>query len=119
MEKEFTSIYFNSTTKTVISSKYDLDESFQEILQRIGNWINEGSCWVIESMDREYVNIFIYSPLSRTSYNKLPNKLKSLMKGLTNIKINENNCFPWCHIRQLNPLKIHPEKIEKADIKNS
>ena len=32
MEKEFTSIYFNSTTKTVFSSKYDLDESFQEIL---------------------------------------------------------------------------------------
>ena len=24
-------------------------------------------------------------------------------------------CFPWCHFRHLNPLKIHPERIKKAD----
>ena len=28
---EFAPVYFNSTTKTVINSKYDLDKSFQEI----------------------------------------------------------------------------------------
>ena len=44
METEFTSVYFNSTTKTVINSdKYMLDRSFQEILYQIDNWINEGS----------------------------------------------------------------------------
>ena len=37
------------------------------------------------------------------------------MKGLINIKNNVNNCFLWCHIRYLNPLKIHPERITKAD----
>ena len=43
--------YFNSTTKTAINSyKYDLNKSFQEILYRIDNWINEGSCWITESM---------------------------------------------------------------------
>ena len=36
------------------------------------------------------------------------------MKGLVNIKNNDNKCFLWCHIRHLNPLKIHPEKITKA-----
>ena len=40
---EFVPVYFNSTTKTVINSKYMLDNSFQEILYRINNWINEGS----------------------------------------------------------------------------
>ena len=40
---EYTPIYFNSATKTVINSdKYDLDKSLQEILYRIDNWINEG-----------------------------------------------------------------------------
>ena len=52
-------MYFNSTTKTVINSKYDIDKSFQEILYRIGDWINEESGWVIESMNGEHVNISI------------------------------------------------------------
>ena len=30
--REFTTVYFNSTTITVINSKHDLDKSFQEIL---------------------------------------------------------------------------------------
>ena len=38
------------------------------------------------------------------------------MKGLTNIKNNDNlNSLFWCHIRHLNPLKRHPERITKAD----
>ena len=59
---EFAPGYFNSTTKTVINSKYMLDKFFQEILYRIDNWINEGSGWVIESIDAEYVNISVFSP---------------------------------------------------------
>ena len=37
------------------------------------------------------------------------------MKGLINIKNNDYKCFLWCHIRHLNPLKLHPERITKAD----
>ena len=37
------------------------------------------------------------------------------MKGLVNIKNHRNKCFLWCHIRDLNPLKRHPERITKAD----
>ena len=37
------------------------------------------------------------------------------MKGLINIKSNDNKCLLWCHIRHLNPLKIHPERITKTD----
>ena len=61
---EYAPVYFNSATNTVINSdKYDLDKSFQEILYRIDNWINEGSGWIIESTEAQYVNISIYSPL--------------------------------------------------------
>ena len=42
-------------------------------------------------------------------------KLRNSMKGLIKIKNNDNNCFLWCHTRHLNPLKIHPERITKAD----
>ena len=111
-------IYFNSATKTVINSdKYMLDKSLQEILYRIDNCINEGSGWIIESIQAQYVNISIYSPLIGSTYIELPDKLKNPMKSLINIKNNDNKCFLWCHIRHLNPLKIHPEGITKADKK--
>ena len=120
METEFAHVYFNSTTKTVINpdinpDKYKLDKSFQEIPYRIDNSINEGSDWGVESEYREYVNISIFSPLSESAYIELPRRLRSSMKGLINIKSNANKCFLWCHIRYFNPLKIHPERITKAD----
>ena len=42
-DREFSPLYFNSTTTTVIDSEYNLDKLFQEILYRIDNWINDGS----------------------------------------------------------------------------
>ena len=51
---EYTPLYFNSATKTVINSdKHMLDKSFQEALYRINKWIDEGSCWIMESIDGE------------------------------------------------------------------
>ena len=59
---EYSSVYFNSITKTVINLDFNLDKSFEEILYRIDNWINEGSGWVIDSINGEYVNISKYAP---------------------------------------------------------
>ena len=37
------------------------------------------------------------------------------MKGLINIKNNDNECFRWCHIRFLNPQDSHSELIKRSD----
>ena len=59
---EYDPVYFDSATKTVINSdKYNLEKSFEEILYRINNWINEGYGWIIESIEAPYVNISVYS----------------------------------------------------------
>ena len=63
------------------------------------------------------MNTSIYSRLIGSTYIELPDKLKNPVKGLTNIKNSENKCFLWCHIRHLNPLKMHPERITKVDEK--
>ena len=34
---------------------------------------------------------------------------------MINIKNNNQKCFLWCHVRHINPLKEHPEKITKND----
>ena len=110
---EFAPVCFNSTTKTVINCKYDIDKSFQEVLYRIDNWTNEGSGWLIEYMDGEYIDISIYSPLSGSSYIELHDKLRNSMKGLINIKNNVNMYFILYHNRHLNTLKTHTERKKK------
>ena len=65
-------VYLNSTTKTVINSQFNLDKSLQEIFYRIDNWINEGSGWIVESIDGEYANIYAYSSLVGSTYTELP-----------------------------------------------
>ena len=55
----------------------------------------------------------MYSPLIRSTYIELPDKLKNPMKGLINIKSNDNKSFLWCHIRHLNLVKRHSDRITK------
>ena len=59
-------------------------------MYRIDNWVNKGSGWVIESIDAEYFNISVFSPLIGSTYVELPRRLKTSMNGLINIKNIDN-----------------------------
>ena len=114
-EIEFRPVYFNSATKTVINHRFRLENSFQEILYLIDNWINEGSGWIVESIESQYINISAYRPLSGSSYLKLPVELRSLRKGLISIKNKNQKCFLWCQVRHINPVKVHRERTTRED----
>ena len=114
-EIEFISVYFNSSTKAVINHRYKLNKSFQEILCRVDAWINRGSGWIIESIKSQYINISSYRPLVGSSDIDLPIELKHPRKRLVNIKNNDQKCFLRCHVRHINPLKVHPERITRVD----
>ena len=118
-DAEYTSVYLNSITKTIINLdfEYSIDKSFEEILYRIDNWINEGSGWVVESINSEYINISKYAPLFGSSFIKLPDKLKHPMKGLINIKNNDNKYFLWCHVRHLKLVDKNSSRMSKKDKK--
>ena len=103
-EIEFTPVYFNSSTKTIINNRFKLENAFQEILYRIDVWINKGSGWIIESIESQYINISASRALVGRSYIELPIELKHPRKGLINIKNNDQKCFLWCHVRHINPL---------------
>ena len=114
-EIEFAPIYFNLVTKLIINHRYKLNKSFQEILYRIDAWINEGSGWIIELIESQYNDISAYKPLVGSSYIDLSIELRSPRKALINIKNNDQKCFLWCHVRQINPTQDHPGRIKKAD----
>ena len=92
MEK-FAPVYFNSVTKTVISHRFRLENSFQEILYMIDVRINNGSGWHVQSIEFQYINISTYKPLAGSSYIELPIELKNPRKGLINIKNKDKKCF--------------------------
>ena len=92
-----------------------LERAADEILNKIAIWISEGSGWVIENIISHFLNIVSYVPLRGSSYLPLPEELRNSRKGLINIKNNDNECSRWCHIRHLNPLKNHNERITTRD----
>ena len=105
----------NTEYSVINSAKFNLDQSFQEILYRIDNWINQGSVWIIESVEGFYLNISAYNPLIRSTYINLPSELQHPMKGLINIQNNDNKCFLCCHVRHLNLVDKNTQRITKKD----
>ena len=116
-ENKYYTVYFNWLVKTVINRRYHLNDSFEEILNLLDIWINEGSGWIIDKIEGLYINVANYEPLSGSSYIPLPKALNNSMKGLINLKNKDHKYFMWCHVRLINPTNSHPERINKQDKK--
>ena len=43
--------------------------------------------------------------------HKITCRIKKFKKGLINIKNDDQKCFLLCHVRHINPVKIHRERI--------
>ena len=116
---EYSKIYLNILTKTVIGEKYFLNKCFNEIIFRLENWISHGSGWNVDSILNQYLNISSDKPLSRGTSCELPKELSHPMKGLINIENDDNKCFLWCHVRHLNCKSFKLSRIRKEDKKIS
>ena len=110
--------YFNGKVQT-LTNEIEIAESLQitqeQIINRVQQWISEGSGWTIQSVDSHFINVVEYRPLKGSSYIPLPKELQNSAKGLINMKNEDNECFRWCHIRHLNPQDKNPQMIKKTD----
>ena len=114
----YKSAYFNSSAQTIINQTEIADLlqlSNQQILNKVSQWISEGSGWIIESVDSHYLNLVKYKPLKGSSYIQLPQELRKSAKGLIKMKNKDNECFRWCHIRHFNQQDKDPQRIKKSD----
>ena len=103
------------TNETEIANLLQITQ--QLIVNKIQQWISEGSAWIIKSVDGHFINVVKYKPLRGSSYIPLPKELRHPAKGIINMKNNDNECFRWCHIRHLLPQKNNPQRIKKCDKK--
>ena len=110
--------YFNGKVQ-LVANEIEIAESLQitqeQIINRIQQWISEGSGWTIQSVDSHFINVVEYRPLKGSSYIPLPKELQNSAKGLINMKNEDNECFRWCHIRHINPQDNNPQMIKKTD----
>ena len=92
---EYAKVYFNSFIKIVINENFEsnIDKSIEEILYRLYNWINEGSGWITELINSQYLNVSKYIPLLGSSFFELPKELNNPKKGLINLRNDDNKCF--------------------------
>ena len=79
----------------------------------INAWINNGSGWIIELTESQYINISTYRPLVGSSYIDVPIELKHPRKELINIKKKIRNVFYGVMLDILILLKIIQEKFKK------
>ena len=117
-EENRNSIFKNSSPQTVINSTDflpTLNMSQQQIMARIGRWMNQGSGNIIFSVNDHYINVVKYNPLGGNSYIPLPQELQHPRKGLINMENEDDECFRWCHIRHLNPQERNPQRIKSSD----
>ena len=61
------------------------------------------------------MNVYVYSPLVGSTYTELPDELKNSKKALINVKNDDNKCFLWFHVRDLNLVERYPQRTTKED----
>ena len=113
-EIDFPPVYFNSTTKSVILKKL-----FKKFYTAFKDELMKDLVGLLNQLILNTLIFQLFDLYQKSSYIKLPVELRNSKKGLINIKNYDQKCILWCHIRQLNPLKIRSEKITQHDKKLS
>lgn len=71
----FKTVFFNSKPQRIINNlgiSKALEQLKEHILNIIAEWISEGSGWIVESVNRHYLNVVKYKLMNGSSYIKLP-----------------------------------------------
>lgn len=100
-EENRDSVFINSSPQTVINPMDylpTLNMFQQQIIARIGKWINQGSGYVIDGVSERYINVVEDDPLRENSYIPLPPELQHSRKGFINMENEDDECFRWCHV---------------------
>ena len=84
----------------------------ETVLESLAKFQRQGSNWRLHSVLSVDLHIVKYEPLSGSSYIPLP-KFLAAKKAIINLKNEDDECFKWAITRALNPVEIHPERIDK------
>ena len=108
--------FFKANAREIINEndiETVISDAGNELINRISEWISEGSGWVIKSVDKHEIDISKYKPLRGSSYLPLPEKIKNKKATINIQNKNDNECFRRYHLAFLCPVKQNAERISK------
>ena len=100
-------VHFNSSQMVVLpSTDFDqvLEDATEQILDKIDQFQQKGSGWVVRKVLHLDVHISQYLPLRGSSYIALPKYIQD-KKAVINVKNKDNQCFKWAVLAGLHPAK--------------
>ena len=95
-----------------------LDKMIARIEEVLANFQQSGSNWVFQHIIRLEIHFANWQPLRGSTFIPLPAKIKN-KKAVINPKNEDNQCFKWCVVRALNPVKKNSERITKELIEQA
>ena len=95
-----------------------LDKMIARIEEVLANFQQSGSNWVFQEIQRLEIHFANWQPLGGSTFIPLPAKIKN-KKAVINPKNEDNQCFKWCVVRALNPVKKNSERITKELIEQA
>ena len=108
-------LYSHSTMET-ITNESDIDDVSESIYTTNISNIQKSLGWIADSVIEHNVSISKYSPLAGSSYIKLPQQSDDTSNRLINNQnVDDNECFKWSLVRDLNSEDHHQARITKAD----
>ena len=70
------------------------DAAINTILEQVAKWVNLGLGWVIQKVNKVWLDFVRYQPIRGGSYLPLPKKLRD-KQAIINIKNKEDQCLRW------------------------
>ena len=99
LKRETKVSYFKSKSKLTINNNIipALNKTTEGLVDRIGEWLDEGSGWSINAIKSHNLNVVRYRAHEGRPYTERPIELQNPMEGLINLKNKDNGCSRWCH----------------------
>ena len=84
-----------------------ISTSFEKAKNYLEQAANRGSGWELQSVNKMWLHVFKFSPLSGSSYIELPDAIKA-KKACVNVMNKDNRCFEYAVL-----CALHYEEIKK------
>ena len=102
-----TEVHLESTACNELFSKMK-----ETVLESLAKFQRQGSNWRFHTVLSLDLHTVKYEPLWGSSYILLP-KFLAAKRAIINLNNEDDECFKGAITRALNPVKIHPERIDK------
>ena len=89
----------------------------ETVLESLAKFQSQGSNWRFRSVLSLDLHTVKCEPLGGSSYIPLPAFLAA-KKAIMNLKNEDDECLKWAITRAINPVKNHPERIDKKTSRN-